>query len=315
MDTVFDIICLRYLATGETSKSLHYQFRMGASTVRDIVYETCNVMWNELKATELPTLTHDSFNEVAIGFAQHWHFPHVLGAIDGKHIKIECPPKSGSAYYNYKQTFSIVLQGVSYAKCNSISVDVGDFGRHSDGGVLKHSSFGRAFYSNNLPIPLDESICGSDPLPYVFLGDEAYPLLRNIMRTFPRRGLDNVRRIYNYRHSRARRTIECAFGVLVGKWSVLKTTLNMLSKNAIKVVLACCVLHNFVRRREGVSLDNIVSNEIDNSWFQMEGNTSATIGRPGKQALDIRDEFAELFLTTLPVPWQFDRAQLTDIDS
>ncbi|GFN91167.1 protein alp1-like [Plakobranchus ocellatus] len=230
---------------------------MGASTVRDIVYETCNVIWNELKATELSTLTHDSFKEVAIGFAQHWHFPHVLRAID---------------------------------------VDVGDFGRHFDGGVLKHSSFGRALYSNSLPIPLDESICGSDPLPYVFLGDEAYPLLRNIMRPFPRRGLDNVRRIYNYRHSRARGTIECAFGVLVGKWSVLKTTLNMLPENAIKVVLACCVLHNFVRRREGVSLDNIESNEIDNSWFKMEKNTSATIGRPGKQALDIRDEFAELFI-------------------
>ncbi|GFN85198.1 hypothetical protein PoB_001170400 [Plakobranchus ocellatus] len=89
----------------------------------------------------------------------------------------------------------------------------------------------------------------------------------------------------------------------------------MLPENAIKVVLACCVFHNFVRRREGVSLDNIESNEIDNSWFQMEGDTSATIGRPGKQAIDIRDEFAEIFLITLSVPWQFDRAQLTDIDS
>ncbi|GFO24911.1 hypothetical protein PoB_005141600 [Plakobranchus ocellatus] len=67
--------------------------------------------------------------------------------------------------------------------------------------------------------------------------------------------------------------------------------------------------------REGVSLDNIESNEKDNSWFQMEGDTSATIGRPGKQALDIRDEFAKLFFTTLSVPWQFDRAQLNDIDN
>ncbi|GFO15608.1 dynein heavy chain 12, axonemal-like [Plakobranchus ocellatus] len=71
------------------------------------------------------------------------------------------------------------------------------------------------------------------------------------MRRFPRRGLDNVRWIYNYRHSRARRTIECPFGVLAGKWSVLNTTLNMLPENAIIVVLACCVLHNFVRKREG----------------------------------------------------------------
>ncbi|GFO48439.1 hypothetical protein PoB_007494400 [Plakobranchus ocellatus] len=164
-----------------------------------------------------------------------------------------------------------------------VNFDVGDFGRHSDGGVLKHSSFGRALYSNSLPIPLDESICGSDPLPYVFLGDEAYPLLRNMMRPCPR-GLDNVRRLYNYRHSRARRIIECPFGALAGVWSVLKKILNMLPENAIKVVLACCALHNFVRKREGVSLDNSQSNDIDNSWFQMEGDTSATIGRPCQQA-------------------------------
>lgn len=120
---------------------------MGASTVRDIIiYETCNVIWDELKASELPELTSDSFKEVAIGFAQRWRFPHVLVAIDGKHIKMECPPNSGSAYFNYKQTFSIVLQRICDAQSNFIAVDVGDFGRHSDGGVLKHSAFGRALY-------------------------------------------------------------------------------------------------------------------------------------------------------------------------
>ncbi|XP_005089117.1 uncharacterized protein LOC101849971 [Aplysia californica] len=288
---------------------------MGASTVRDILYETCNVIWDELKATELPELTSDSFKfkEIAMGFAQRWNFPHVLGAIDSKHIKVKCPPNSGSTYFDNKQTFSIVLQGICDAQSNFIAFDVGDFGRHSDGGVLEHSAFGRAFYSNNLPIPPDESICGSDPLPYVFLGDEAHPLLRNMMRPFPRRGLDNVQRIYNYRHSRARRSIKCAFGIMAAKWSVLKTTLNMKPETAVKVVLSCCALHNFVRKRDEDENSDLIDDN-DNSLFQMEADTSATIGRPGQQALDIRNEFAELFLFTLSVPWQFDRAQLVETD-
>ncbi|GFO17656.1 hypothetical protein PoB_004416100 [Plakobranchus ocellatus] len=103
-----------------------------------------------------------------------------------------------------------------------VNFDVGDFGRHSDGGVLKHS-FGRALYSNSSSIRPDESIRGSDPLPNVFQGNKAYPLLRNVMRPFPSRGLDDVRRIFSNRHSRTRRTIECAFGALAGRWSFLKT--------------------------------------------------------------------------------------------
>lgn len=57
----------------------------------------------------------------------------------------------------------------------------------------------------------------------MFIGDEAFPLKTYLMRPIPGRSLDNQQqKVYNYRVSRARRTIENAFGILVARWRVLK---------------------------------------------------------------------------------------------
>jgi len=50
-------------------------------------------------------------------------------------------------------------------------------------------------------------------LSYCFVGDEAFPLKQWMLRPDPGRGLQSFsRKVYNYRLSRARRTIENAFG-------------------------------------------------------------------------------------------------------
>lgn len=74
-------------------------------------------------------------------FEDKWNFPNCGGAIDGKHIRIRCPPKSGSYYYNYKKFFSTVLMAVVNADYEFIYVDIGTNGRVSDGGVIEKTEF------------------------------------------------------------------------------------------------------------------------------------------------------------------------------
>jgi hypothetical protein len=122
-----------------------------------------------------------------------------LGAIDVKLIKIESSPHSGSVYFNYKHFHSIVLQAVVDSEVKFLSVDVGDYGRNIESGTFAASNFGKLFLRKKLSIPKPRE---SDLFPFVFVGDEAYPLSINLMRPLPKRRL-NGRRICNYRHSRA----------------------------------------------------------------------------------------------------------------
>lgn len=59
-------------------------------------------------------------------------------------------------------------------------IDVGGYGRNRDGGTLANSAFGQALKDL---IPAAE---GLGPLPHVFVGDEAFPLRRNLFAYFSR---------------------------------------------------------------------------------------------------------------------------------
>ena len=97
---------------GDSCNGLATWFHLGVSTVHYTVKNTCDVIWGELAPTYLPQPKRDDWIRIEKGFNNRWNFPNCVGALDGKHIVLQSPAKSGSLYFNYKGTFSLVLMAL-----------------------------------------------------------------------------------------------------------------------------------------------------------------------------------------------------------
>jgi len=90
-------------------------------------------------------------------------------------VQLQAPIGSGSDYFNYKSTFSIVLMAIVDADYNFLYANIGCQGRISDGGVFRNTSFFKKLEENDLRLPPEKNLNGRDKsVPYVFVADEAF---------------------------------------------------------------------------------------------------------------------------------------------
>jgi hypothetical protein len=163
--------------------------RIAKSTIASIVKVSCAI-WMALQLWHTPNPSVEMFKKIAKEFSSLWNFPNCIGSIDGKHIQLKCPRNSGSLFFNYKQLNSMVLLAVVDAGMKFIAVDVGAYGKQSDGGVFRYSLF-QNLETGTLQVLDAVTLPNSDIIvPHVFVGDEAYPLTLYILKPYSRRTLD-----------------------------------------------------------------------------------------------------------------------------
>lgn len=295
---------------------MRFNFRVPHNTISIIVREVCKALYEEYRQ-EVWTVpkTAEEWRTVAEGFATRWNFHHCLGAIDGKHIAIKKPRKSGSTYYNYKRFYSIVLMAVVDADYSFIWCGLGYPGASSDAGIFNRSSLKRALDRGRLGLPPAEPLPGDDRnIPYFFVGDEAFPLQKWLMKPFPQRFLTVGQRIFNYRLSRARRVSENGFGILANRWRCLLTTMAQHPENVVTVVQGCLTLHNIHRKKYPQLGQREVDREDDHGnvnpgeWRQgrvLTDNATAGGNLVQQQAKRQRNYLMDYYLSpTHALPWQ-----------
>nr|CAI5829818.1 unnamed protein product [Callosobruchus analis] len=132
----------------------------------------------------------------------------------------------------------------------------------TDAGVFENCPLRKAIESGSIVLPEETNLPGSTILaPYVFLGDEAFPLTEYLMRPFPRGQLQEGEEndMFNYRLCRARMVVECSFGAIASKFRILQKAIETNVENAVHIVKAITLLHNIIKDLEGISDMDLVN--------------------------------------------------------
>lgn len=301
-------VTLRYLATGNSFQDLSYSVRIAPNTLSQLIPETLRAIVEvfENRVFNCPSNPIE-WQILAEKFNILWQFPHCIGSLDGKHINFRPPRKAGSIYRNYKGKDSIILLALVDAEYNFIFVDIGRNGRMHDASVFRESPLAAQLHSGALNFPLPSFLTGYDiNMPYVIVADDAFPLKTNIMKPYPGRDLTNEKKIFNYRLSRARRTVENAFGIMANRFRILLNTIPLSVEKVELITYTCCILHNFLLKKKAHSY--IPSELRNNTYDKIQSNLNSVSYQHGNRCTDkaatIRDHFCTYFNTVGAISWQ-----------
>jgi hypothetical protein len=98
----------------------------------------------------------------------------------------------------------------------------------------------------------------------------------------------NPQELFNLRHSSLRVTVERAFGALKNRFRILDNKPFHPFKTQVKLVLACCILHNWILDH---GVDEVVPSEF--SWVPNDNPTNRDVQLDDNAAwAQTRDEWA-----------------------
>lgn len=224
------------LANQDTFRSIGNLFGMSRGGAHWCVFQVCRAIAS-VKSEYIKWPSTEDYPASASAFDRKYGMPNVVGCIDGTHIPVKAPANDRDSYMNRKGYTSINVLAVCDEGMRFTYVYADRAGSVHDARVLRVSSLGHDLVSDTF---LDDG-------KYHLLGDSAYPLLPTLLVPYRDNGhLTQEQRRFNTIHSSARSIVERAFGRLKGKFRRLRGIDATCLKNALLVIEASFVLHNFI---------------------------------------------------------------------
>jgi len=235
---------IRYFA-GASPYDLMTTFGIGCCDVRYSVWDVVDAVNSHADMVIQYPTDHDQQKEIARGFKMKSApgFDCCAGAVDGILIWMNKPSErnceeakcsSGKFFCGRKHKFGLNMQAICDSRGRFLDISIIFPGSTSDCLAFEGSAIFNAL-ENGL---LADELC--------LFGDNAY-LNSQFMATPFTAVSSGTRDSYNFYHSQLRINIECAFGMFVNRWSILRRCMpmNLSIKRIIAMTMAMAKLHNF----------------------------------------------------------------------
>ncbi|OAY68269.1 putative nuclease HARBI1, partial [Ananas comosus] len=177
-------------------------------------------------------------------------FKNAIGAIDGTHIPV-CVEKSEQPRFRCRKGFTSqnMMAAVSFDHI-FFFICTGWEGSAADMRVLRW-----ACDSGGFTVPegkyylVDSGYANTDRFLAPYRGERYH--LSQFDTSTRARTHQNPRDLYNHRHAQLRNVVEKSFGILKKRFKILTQATPFPIKVQCLIPMACCVLHNFIRRQQG----------------------------------------------------------------
>ncbi|KAL2237143.1 UNVERIFIED_CONTAM: hypothetical protein Sindi_0906000 [Sesamum indicum] len=209
-------------------------------------------------------ITHPNFTNthprVANNLEFYPYFKDCVGAMDGTLVPAWVPQVDQNRYRSRKGRLAQNVLAICDFDMNFTYVHAGWEGSAADARVLDHA----VSQDRNFPFP---------PIGKYYLVDAGFANYQCFLAPYrgtryhlpewrgQGRRYHTPQDMFNHAHSRLRNVIERCFGVLKKRFPILQWGMpSYLQNHQVDIVIACCALHNFIRK---FSNDDIIFNEPD----------------------------------------------------
>lgn len=227
--------------TGQSFRTIRDRFDRSVATISTKIGQMLDCMLSFAHTVIRPS--DPTYSHLHPGLHRYApYFDGCIGAIDGTHIPARINHSSRMDFINRKGWASFNVLAIVDLDMRFTYVGAGMAGSCHDQAVLRE-----CMKTPNYPHPppgkyylVDSGYAVRDG----YLG--AYRRTRYHLEEFRNRGAETTEENFNYHHASIRNVVERAFGVLKGRWHILKEIPFYGRAKQPKIVIACCALHNYL---------------------------------------------------------------------
>ena len=217
-------VTFRYLVTKDAHVTIAASYRISPTLVGRIIKETIGAIWDVLLEKGFLQNLLKVGRTYPNGFKSDGTSPIVLVHWTENMLLYRPLKRVDLYFFNYKNSFNIVLSALCDGFYQFIAVNIGEAGRKNDSRVFSNSNLGRSIVNDYFNLPQSRKLYSEREFlfPYVFVGDDAFPMRHNLLKLFSSSNLERVLFTFNYRLSRARRIIENTFRIFAARFRIFR---------------------------------------------------------------------------------------------